>query len=41
MVSLIGSVLISQPLEIEFKLKNSTFATFRPTLKSLRLLEEL
>jgi hypothetical protein len=41
MSSLIGSVLISQPLEVEFKPKNSTFATFRPALKSLCLLEEL
>jgi hypothetical protein len=41
MVGLIGSVLISQPRELQFKLKNSTFATFRPAFKSLCLLEEL
>jgi hypothetical protein len=41
MSSLIGLALISQPRELQFKLKNSTFATFCPTLKSLRFLEEL
>jgi hypothetical protein len=41
MVSLIGSALISQPRKVQVKLKNSTFATFSPPLKSLRSLEEL
>ena len=40
MCSLTGSVLTSQPREVKFKLKNSTFAAFSPTFKSLRLLEE-
>jgi hypothetical protein len=38
--SLIGSVLISQPLDLTLKPYNGTLATFSPMLKGLRLLEE-
>jgi hypothetical protein len=39
--SLIRSVLITQPLDLTLKPRNRTLATFGPTLKGLRLLEEL